>query len=318
MDSTSLTPLEVAEILKITKNTVYELVKRGEIPAYKVGRKLRIDKEDVENYINSQKNNTTIKSMARNDVSSSDVGSLINTAEIDSRDIIISGQDMILDILSRHLESNVPNIKSYRSYSGSYNNLYNLYNNKVSVASCHLWDWETSEYNTDFVKKMLPGVPCVIVNLAYRVQGFYVKKRNPKDIQGWHDLKRKDLVYVNRERGCGVRVLLDGKLRALNIPANQIKGYDYEENSHLSVASAVARDKADFGIGIEKISRQIDGVDFVPLQKERYDLVIKKENLQDPVYKEILNILSSENFKAELEVIGGYDLKDTGKIISET
>lgn len=318
MDSTSLTPLEVAEILKITKNTVYELVKRGEIPAYKVGRKLRIDKEDVENYINSQKNNTPMKSISKADISNANVSSLINSAEVDSRDIIISGQDMILDVLSRHLEGSMQNIKSYRSYSGSYNNLYNLYNNKVSVASCHLWDWETGEYNTDFVKKMLPGIPCIIVNLTYRVQGFYVKKRNPKDIQGWHDLKRKDLTYVNRERGCGVRVLLDGKLRALNIPCDQVNGYDYEENSHLSVASAVARGKADFGIGIEKVSRQIDNVDFIPLQKERYDLVIKKENLQDPVYKEMLNILSSENFKAELEGIGGYDLRDTGKIISET
>ena len=55
MNSTSLTPLEVAELLKITKNTVYELIKRGELPAYKVGRKLRIDKEDIDNYIKTCK-----------------------------------------------------------------------------------------------------------------------------------------------------------------------------------------------------------------------------------------------------------------------
>ena len=77
MGSTSLTPLEVAEILKITKNTVYELVKRGEIPAYKVGRKLRIDKEDVENYINSQKNNTTMKPISRADIKDPNVSALI-------------------------------------------------------------------------------------------------------------------------------------------------------------------------------------------------------------------------------------------------
>lgn len=51
----SLTAVDVAELLKITKNTVYEMVKRGELPGYKVGKKLRIDKKDVENYINSQK-----------------------------------------------------------------------------------------------------------------------------------------------------------------------------------------------------------------------------------------------------------------------
>ena len=54
----SLTPLEVAELLKITKNTVYELIKRGELPSYKIGKKIRIDMHDVEEYINSQKSNS--------------------------------------------------------------------------------------------------------------------------------------------------------------------------------------------------------------------------------------------------------------------
>ena len=51
----ALNAIEVAELLNITKNTVYELVKRGEIPAYKVGKKLRIDKSDVKEYIDNQK-----------------------------------------------------------------------------------------------------------------------------------------------------------------------------------------------------------------------------------------------------------------------
>ena len=247
-----------------------------------------------------------------------DIPSEKNETKLDDKSIIICGQDMILDILSRNIESSLTSIKSYRSYMGSYNGLYNLYNNKASIASSHLWDWETSEYNIDFVKKLLPGIPCTIINLTYRTQGFYVQKGNPKNINGWEDLKRDDLSYVNREIGCGVRVLLDGKLRELNISSNEINGYNYEENSHLAVASAVARGKVDFGIGIEKVAKQIDNIDFIPLQKERYDLVIKTENLENPIYKEILNIINSDTFKDELEGLGGYDLKDTGKIIAET
>ena len=53
----SLTPQEVSELLKITKNTVYELIKRGELPSYKIGKKIRIDMHDVEAYINNQKKN---------------------------------------------------------------------------------------------------------------------------------------------------------------------------------------------------------------------------------------------------------------------
>ena len=201
---------------------------------------------------------------------------------------------------------------------GSYNGLINLYNDKASIASSHLWDWETSEYNVDFVKKLLPGIPCTIINLTYRIQGFYVQKGNPKNIHGWDDLKRYDINYINREIGCGVRVLLDGKLRELEIPSSKINGYNSEENSHLAVASAVARGKGDFGLGIEKVAKQIDNIDFIPLQKERYDLVIKTENLENPIYKEILSIINSDEFKDELAGLGGYDLKDTGKIIAET
>lgn len=319
MNSTSLTPLEVAELLKITKNTVYELIKRGELPAYKVGRKLRIDKEDIDSYIKSQKSSTiSSPDTQQQEITLNDIPSEKNETKLDDKSIIICGQDMILDILSRNIESSLPSIKSYRSYMGSYNGLYNLYNNKSSIASSHLWDWETSEYNIDFVKKLLPGIPCTIINLTYRTQGFYVQKGNPKNINGWKDLKRDDLSYVNREIGCGVRVLLDGKLRELNISSNEINGYNYEENSHLAVASAVARGKGDFGIGIEKVAKQIDNIDFIPLQKERYDLVIKTNNLENPIYKQILNIINSDTFKDELEGLGGYDLKDTGKIIAET
>lgn len=319
MNSTSLTPLEVAELLKITKNTVYELIKRGELPAYKVGRKLRIDKEDIDSYIKSQKSSTiSSPDTQQQEITLNDIPSEKNETKLDDKSIIICGQDMILDILSRNIESSLPSIKSYRSYMGSYNGLYNLYNNKSSIASSHLWDWETSEYNIDFVKKLLPGIPCTIINLTYRTQGFYVQKGNPKNINGWEDLKRDDLSYVNREIGCGVRVLLDGKLRELNISSNEINGYNYEENSHLAVASAVARGKGDFGIGIEKVAKQIDNIDFIPLQKERYDLVIKTNNLENPIYKQILNIINSDTFKDELEGLGGYDLKDTGKIIAET
>ena len=128
MNSTSLTPLEVAELLKITKNTVYELIKRGELPAYKVGRKLRIDKEDIDNYIKSQKSSTiSSPDTQQQEITLNDIPSEKNETKLDDKSIIICGQDMILDILSRNIESSLPSIKSYRSYMGSYNGLYNLY-----------------------------------------------------------------------------------------------------------------------------------------------------------------------------------------------
>lgn len=320
----SLTPLEVAELLKITKNTVYELIKRGELPSYKIGKKIRIDMHDVESYINNQKTNS--KTSSNISILSSSNTKTINSKHINNislntqsnTEIIIAGQDILLDILARYIEEKLPDYTVLRSYKGSYNGLYDLYNNKVSIASCHLWDGDKDEYNIDYVKRLVPGIPCVIINLAYRLQGFYVKKGNPLNISCFEDLSTKNIKFINREKGSGVRVLLDEKLRLLNIDPNSINGYDNEETSHLAVASNVGRGDADVGIGNKKAAMQVETIDFIPLHTERYDLIIKKSDLNNPIYQNIISILSSEKFKNELEGIGGYDLKDLGKIMATT
>ena len=94
--------------------------------------------------------------------------------------------------------------------------------------------------------------------------------------------------------------------------------YYNEETSHLAVASTVGRGDANVGIGNKKASMQVETIDFIPIQTERYDLIIKKSDLNNPIYQNIISILSSDKFKNELQGIGGYDLKDLGKIIATT
>ena len=236
----SLTPLEVSELLKITKNTVYELIKRGELPSYKIGKKIRIDMHDVEEYIRNQKigskqlkytesQNNTFESKAN--IPKQKTHNSITLSNQSTNEIIISGQDILLDILARYIEELYPDFTVLRSYKGSYNGLYDLYNNKVSIASCHLWDGDNDNYNVDYVKRLVPGTSCVLINLAYRLQGFYVAKGNPLNIKSFEDLINNKIKFVNREKGSGVRVLLDEKLRLLNIDPNCINGYYNEETS---------------------------------------------------------------------------------------
>lgn len=93
-----------------------------------------------------------------------------------------------------------------------------------------------------------------MINLACRTQGFYVAKGNPKNINTWEDLTRQDVFIINREKGSGTRILLDGKMRNLNVDSYKLNGYKNEENSHLGIASAISRGLADVGIGNEKSS----------------------------------------------------------------
>ena len=46
-----LTAKEAAEILKVRKNTVYDMIKRGDLKASKLGKQLRIRQEDLDFYI---------------------------------------------------------------------------------------------------------------------------------------------------------------------------------------------------------------------------------------------------------------------------
>ena len=314
----SLSALEAAQLLKITKNTVYELVKRGEIPSYKVGKKLRIDKQDVEEYINRQKSRSYA---ARNNDAdyekNSDKEEVINKIhgiEKNENDIIISGQDMILDLIAEKMRENESIYRILRSNVGSYTSLFDLYNDKISMCSCHLWDGDTDMYNYPYVRRLLPGTQFMLINLAYRKVGFYVQKGNPHNIKTWTDLLEKDICIVNREKGSGVRILLDEMMRKHNIKPHDIQGYNNIKQSHFSVAGSVARKESDVGIGSEKVGNEVRGIDFIPVQEEKYDLVIKYCDVEKPFFKKLITLIQSEEFKGEIESLGYYDVRDTGKI----
>ena len=317
-DNSVLTPQEVADILKIAKNTVYELIKRGDLNGYRVGNKVRVDVKDVEEYKNrskTMKNSNSVNGIT-SDASGGRANSLYYEEVSRHNDFVICGQDVLLDILSRYLQSK--GVQALRSYVGSYNGLYSLYHGHVQIATAHLWDGDSGQYNIPFVRRMLPGIPAVIIHLACRVQGFYVAKNNPKGIKDWEDLRRNDITMINREKGSGTRILLDEHLRKLGISSENLNGYRRESTSHLAIASTIARGEGDLGIGNEKTSQQVKEIDFIPLQVERYELVIKKEDLDKAPFAAVLEILRSPDFKAELEGIGGYDLQETGVIVAET
>lgn len=344
------TPEEVASILKISKFTVYEMIKRGDLSAYRIGRKYRITKDDLERYIQKSRGDSSVtaiktkdttgvqstpssgsqslqspsSSMEGNPVSGIGISSPLaptpgpyNPSPIPEHSLVICGQDIILDILTRHLERQFPQVRFLRQYSGSLDGLIALYRGHANVVTTHLWDSDSNEYNLPYVRRLLPGHPAIVINLVYRMEGFYVAKGNPKNILTWADLKRPDIRFINRERGSGARVLLDEQLRLAKIPHHQVQGYEDEEMSHMAVASRVARGEADVGLGIEKAAMQVDTIEFIPLHKERYDLVIRHEDMNKPHFQALLSILNSESFRNEVKGIGGYDISDMGKIMGE-
>ena len=307
----SLSTQEVADILHVSRSTIYELIRRGEINSYKVGRKVRFMQEDVDVYIARSRHEASTKPVRAVETASS----FLTGEKQGSSDIVISGQDVVLDILAGHVSERGFSVG--RSFLPGFEGLLAMYEGKVDAVSCHLYSADQDEFNVPFVRALAPGVPAVLVNLSYRKQGFYVRRGNPKHICSWEDLARSDVTVLNRRTGSASRILLDGQLRRLGIPAASVNGYDRLMRSHLTMAAAIVEGEADVGIGTSRVSKQMQDIEFIPLIEERYDLVIRRDKFDSAAGRAMLDVMASEAFKKEISHFTGNDYRDLGKIIME-
>ena len=307
----SLSTQEVAQILHVSKSTIYDLMRRGEINSYKIGRKVRFTQDDVDAYIARSRHEQSVQPVKRLELESE----LLHPSKEENGKLILSGQDVVLDILASFLHQRA--VSAQRVYLNSFEGLLALYEGRVDAAACHLYDAEEKSFNTPFVKKLLPGVPAVLINISYRTQGFYVAAGNPKEIRGWRDLARRDISVLNRRPGSSARVLLDGQLHRMGLDKRMVAGYEREMKSHLTVAAAIASGEADLAIGTERISRQIEGLDFIPLLQERFDLAVHREFLETDEGEKLLEIMRSEAFQKEILPFSGNNYRDLGKIVAE-
>lgn len=296
----SFTTEEIAQLLKVSKLTVYDLIKKGELRAFRVGRQMRVDAEELENYKSRGQEVRSVQGTESSGV---------------TRQIVISGQDSSLDILARQIESKTSDFRPLRSYSGSLDSLIAMYLGKADVVSTHLLDGDTLQYNIPYIRKMLVSQSFIVIHMLQRKAGLYVAKGNPHGIQTWKDLARQGIKLINREKGAGARVLLDEQLRINGISKNQLNGYGDIQTSHLGVASVVANGRADIGVGIEQ-SAKVANIDFIPLVTESYDLVMLKKEDNAQLINMVLEILNSGEFKEELRSLG-YGVEKTGEVLYE-
>lgn len=234
-------------------------------------------------------------------------------SERDLADLVIIGSNCpALDLLLNMLFTN-SGIRAKVINVGSLGGLEAVAKGEADIAGVHLLDPKTMKYNEGFLE--MYGLPKECLIKGYRrLQGIIVKKGNPKSIRGLEDLLRDDIVFVNRNRGSGTRILTDNMLKkicktlGLNFEdaTNKIRGYRWEAKTHSAVAAAVYQGRADLGIGVMTAAINY-GLDFIPIGTEEYDFVVSPGSYKKEVVQEFLRCLNSKDFREELHKLPGYE-----------
>jgi putative molybdopterin biosynthesis protein len=239
---------------------------------------------------------------------------LRGVGEIDRTILAVGSHDLVLDLAASEIRAADPRATLASSNVGSLGGLVALRDGLCHIAGCHLLDPESGEYTLPYVDRVLGDADIAIVRLVHREQGLIVAPGNPLGLTGIDDLDRPGLRYVNRQRGAGTRVLLDHELRLRGIAPESVPGYAREEHTHLAVAAAVAAGRADAGLGVLAAARAFR-LDFVPVTREPYDLVLAAETLEDPLAAPLWALLEDPRFRRAVEALGGYGTEEMGRRI---
>ena len=240
-----------------------------------------------------------------------DIELLRPLSQVEKTILCTGSHDLTLDIIRDFLKKSTPAYPLASTHVGSLGGIMAVKEGMTHIAGSHLLDPKSGQYNTSYLQRYLGEEKVALITLVHREQGFMVQPGNPKKIQQIKDLLRDDVIFINRQAGSGTRVLLDYELKKEGLDPDAISGYDNEEYTHMAVAVSVLSGKVDAGLGILAAARALK-LEFIPVTEERYDLVIPARFLELPMMKQLLAIIQQDDFKKNVEEMGGYSTRETG------
>lgn len=282
---------ELSKYLRINEKMIYRLVQESRLPAVRIGGKISFAKELIDEWI------------------------LENTQR--EKLIFIAGSDdpllkKIIDLFNASQKG----ITVFYASVGSMRGLELLRDHVASAACVHIYDVEKKAYTLSYIRRYLESENYAVVNMFFREQGIYVPKGNPAGVTSISDLTSANIRFINRRKGTGTRLLFDFLLMEAGIDPSRINGYEREAESHLGAGTAVVRGGADASVGIRYIAHMLS-LDFVPLFKERFDLIVPYERFGNAQTKAFLDFLNEPLFMHSMKDHEGYDMSQMGSVLTK-
>lgn len=232
----------------------------------------------------------------------------------DSKKLVLAGCDPAIGLVAQMVKEQ-SGVEIIPAAASSKLALSWLNEDKVHIAGSHLEDAKTGEFNLPFLQQEFPNEDFTVVTFARWDEGLVVAQGNPKQIHSITDLARKEVSLINRETGSGSRTLMDRLLRTAGIPFKKVVGYERVAYGHLAAAYAVLTSDADCCLATQAAAKTF-GLDFISLQSERYDLIMRRQTLELPAVQTFLDILQRASLRRKLEVLAGYETSQTGMVLA--
>ena len=192
--------------------------------------------------------------------------------------------------------------------------MHRLLAGQAIVCGLHLIDPATGEYDASILARKLPGLDFVVTEWARRRQGLIVAQGNPAKINSIGDLQKCGIRVATRQEGSGSALLFSKLIAEAGLKVEDLKIEGTPVTSETDIAVAVREGRADAGLAIEAVARE-RALDFVPLQWERFDLVVRRVDYFDQPLQKVFAFTRTQLFRDRAGQFGGYDVANTGAVI---
>ena len=300
-----LTVQEAARHLRLNPRSVYLLAQRGAIPATRATGKWLFPEHLLDEWLDAS---------ARRGLGTAAAAA---SPPLPSGSVFAAGSDdPALELLPEALAGSREAPLLFTATLGSVGGLQALGEGRADVAWAHLVDPDSGEYNLPHLGRYLAGRAAVLVNCFHRELGLLTWTGNPRKLGGIEDLGRRGLRFVNRQPGSGTRHFLDVALARAGLAPAAIGGYREQVSTHWGVGLRVLRGEADAGLATRAVAHALS-LGFIPLTRERFDMVIPKEVFFRPAVQALVEAVRSDRFRRGLDRLGGYDGSQAGRVLAE-
>ncbi|MBI3454665.1 MAG: helix-turn-helix transcriptional regulator [Candidatus Rokubacteria bacterium] len=308
-----LTVQEAARHLRLNPRSVYLLAQRGAIPATRVTGKWLFPEHLLDEWLESSARQHERRPSPGRGARAPGAGA--NPAAVFAAGSDDPALDLLLDAFNGPAgQAGGPLL--FTATVGSVTGLRTLGEGRADLAWAHLVDPDSGEYNLPHVPRYLAGRPAVLVNFFHRDLGLVVWTGNPRKLRGVADLARRGLRFVNRQPGSGTRHFIEIALAGAGVDPAGVSGYRDEVSTHWAVGLRVLRGEADVGVATRSVAHALS-LGFVPLTRERFDMVIPKDVFFRPAVQALIEAVRADRFRRRLESRGGYDATDAGRVLAE-